>query len=134
MMKRNMRKNSKPRVYSYIVTHDTGFAPNPFWGSCTLACCKPVIRRVAEVGDIIVGLSSKTLKEKPHHLIYAMKVTEDPITFDEYYNSKKYFKKKPVINASYKDFVGDNIYIGDSYKGNGKIHNTPKKRGNGFEY
>ena len=28
-------------LYSYIVKHDNGFAPNPFHGFCTLACCKP---------------------------------------------------------------------------------------------
>ena len=34
-------------VYSYIVAYDSGFAPNPFHGTCTLACCKPTIRRTA---------------------------------------------------------------------------------------
>ena len=32
-------------IYEYVMTDDTGFAPNPFYGICTLACCKPVIRR-----------------------------------------------------------------------------------------
>ena len=45
------------KLYSYILTHDTGFSPNPFFGYCTLACCKPDIRRVAKVGDWIVGLA-----------------------------------------------------------------------------
>jgi len=35
------------KVYSYIVAYDSGFAPNPFHGICTLACCKPTIRRTA---------------------------------------------------------------------------------------
>lgn len=48
-------------VYSYIVTHDTGFAPNPFHGVLTLACCKPAIRRAAEVGDVIVGLTPRVV-------------------------------------------------------------------------
>ena len=47
------------KLYSYIVAHDGGFAPNPFWGYCTLANCKPKIRQTAKVGDWIVGLSSK---------------------------------------------------------------------------
>jgi Nucleotide modification associated domain 2 len=29
------------KVYSYVVRCDTGFAPNPFWGYCTLAACTP---------------------------------------------------------------------------------------------
>ena len=28
------------RIYAYVVTHDNGFAPNPFHGFCTLATCK----------------------------------------------------------------------------------------------
>jgi len=43
-------------VFSYVVKNDGGFAPNPFHGSCTLACCKPKIRNVASAGDIVVGL------------------------------------------------------------------------------
>ena len=32
-------------VYEYVMTSDSGFAPNPFHGTCTLACCKPRIRK-----------------------------------------------------------------------------------------
>lgn len=34
-------------IYVYTMTSDTGFAPKPFGGLCTLACCKPQIRRAA---------------------------------------------------------------------------------------
>lgn len=61
------------RLYSYIVAHDTGFAPNPFWGWCTLATCKPRIRKSAGVGDWIIGL---TPKRAGNRLLYAMKVEE----------------------------------------------------------
>ncbi len=43
------------RIYAYILKVDSGFAPNPFHGWCTLACCKPAIRRKARPGDWIVG-------------------------------------------------------------------------------
>src|SRR5262245_31415483 len=43
------------RLYSYVVARDYGFAPNPFYGFCTLATCKPDIRRTADIGDWIVG-------------------------------------------------------------------------------
>ena len=66
------------RLYAYIVRWDDGFAPNPFHGVLTLACCKRVIRRVAQVGDYIVGLSSKP----DNHIVYAMRVSET-MTFDE---------------------------------------------------
>ncbi len=42
-------------IHSYIVRYDSGFAPNPFYGFCTLATCKPDIRKHAQVGDWIVG-------------------------------------------------------------------------------
>lgn len=45
------------KYFFYILKHDSGFAPNPFYGFCTLATCKPEIRKQAEVGDWIVGLA-----------------------------------------------------------------------------
>ncbi len=44
------------RLFTYKVAHDGGSAPNPFYGLCTLAICKPAIRRVAKKRDVIVGL------------------------------------------------------------------------------
>ncbi|MGE3595803.1 MAG: hypothetical protein AB7N70_09645 [Dehalococcoidia bacterium] len=42
---------------SYKMTHDTGFAPNPFWGCLTLATCKPGIRQTRGPGDWIAGFT-----------------------------------------------------------------------------
>lgn len=39
------------KLFSYVVAREYGFAPNPFFGWCTLATCKPKIRVTAEVGD-----------------------------------------------------------------------------------
>lgn len=50
-----------PRLYSYILSHDEGFSPNPFRGVLTLACCKSAIRRAAAVGDVIVGLTPRVV-------------------------------------------------------------------------
>ena len=87
---------------------DTGFAPNPFWDYCTLACCKPQIRRTAKEGDWIVGLSKRRFGNK---IIYAMKITEKPLTFDQYFNSPHFKNKIPDMRS--KDIInrrGDNIY------------------------
>ena len=95
------------KIYSYIVNHDTGFAPNPFYGYCTLANCKPKIRKTAEVGDLIFGLSCKARDNK---LIYAMQVNEK-ITFTEYFNDNRFKPKRPNFNV--KKIIckcGDNIY------------------------
>jgi hypothetical protein len=95
------------RLHSYIVTHDTGFSPNPFWGCCTLADCKPAIRRTAHVGDWIVGL---TPKSDGNRLIYAMQV-EEILTFEDYYRDSRFAAKMPdysKLKIVHK--CGDNIY------------------------
>ena len=45
----------QPDLFSYTVDTDSGFAPNPFGGICTLACCKPKIRQSANVQDWVIG-------------------------------------------------------------------------------
>ena len=95
------------KLYSYIVAHDGGFAPNPFWGYCTLANCKPKIRRTAKVGDWVVGLSPKA---KGNRVIYAMQV-EEILTYAQYYRDERFSEKIP--NYSKRKVIckrGDNIY------------------------
>lgn len=95
------------KLYSYIVKHDTGFAPNPFWGCCTLACCKPAIRRTAQVGDWIVGLSTKS---KGNSVVYVMEVSEK-MTFEGYFKDKRFKEKIPnMFSDDIKKTRGDNIY------------------------
>lgn len=99
-----------PRLFSYAMTSDSGFAPNPFHGSMTLACCKPQIRRVAQVGDYVIGTYSidKSLGGDGH-VVYAMRVT-CTVTFDEYSAADKFKCKKPSRNGSDIAMAGDNIY------------------------
>lgn len=99
------------KMYSYVVTRDFGFAPNPFHGYCTLATCKPTIRRNASVGDWIIGTGSVT-KKMGYKLIYAMRVTEI-LTFQEYWEDDRFFCKRPVSNGSLAQMYGDNIYWKD---------------------
>ena len=47
-----------PRLFSYCIPVDDAAAPNPFWGYCTLAICKPGHWRVAQVGDWVIGTGS----------------------------------------------------------------------------
>jgi hypothetical protein len=96
------------KLYMYVVDRDFGFAPNPFHGICTLATCKPAIRRNAKIGDWVVGMGGKRLKATGK-CIFAMQVSE-VITFDKYWNDKRFIEKKPVRNGSKKMLVGDNIY------------------------
>lgn len=95
-------------VFIYVVAWDLGFAPNPFGGVCSLACCKPDIRRLASVGDWIVGMGGGRLKATGR-CIFAMQVSE-ALTFDEYWVDARFQFKRPVRNGARKKMVGDNIY------------------------
>lgn len=110
------------KLYAYVMTYDTGFAPNPFYGVCTLACCKPKIRSsvanslgkiIKEQNDEIrqseirkkniwiAGFAGKDLKAKSenislkeNYLVYLMQVT-DCITIEEYSNNPDFQSKIP---------------------------------------
>ena len=103
------------------MTHATGFAPNPFDGYMTLACCKPMIRKkgIVDVGDWIVGVGSKTMEANgegdrrayDNKIIYAMKVC-CLIPWTEYYQKCKELKLFTKIHESGTTFdkYGDCIY------------------------
>ena len=100
------------RLHSYVVARDYGFAPNPFFGVCTLATCKPRIRSVAQVGDWVVGTGSKK-RRREKHVVYAMRVTA-AMTFNEYWKDSRFQVKKPNLRGSKKQAFGDNIYSRDA--------------------
>jgi hypothetical protein len=99
-------------LYIYVVARDYGFAPNPFHGYCTLATCKPRIRKQAKAGDWVIGMGGGRLKAKGR-CIFAMQVTEK-LTYNEYWADPRFLVKRPVRNGSSKMMVGDNIYYRDS--------------------
>lgn len=101
---------SMANLHSYIVRYDSGFAPNPFHNFCTLATCKPGIRRYAEIGDWIVGTgSNRKGVRRGGFLVHAMRVTAES-TFAEYWNDPRFEKKKPNLDGSYRMACGDNVY------------------------
>jgi len=98
-------------LHSYVVRYDSGFAPNPFYGYCTLSTCKPKIRTAAAVGDWIVGSGSGSRKvQLTGQLVYAMRVTET-LTWDQYSADPRFQPKKPFRRGSRKQTCGDNIYF-----------------------
>lgn len=101
-----------PRLYTYVVRHDTGFAPNPYHGYCTLACCKPLIRKCARPGDWILGGGAVT-KGRGAQVVFVMQVSET-LTRMEYWDDPRFAAKKPRIDGSYDEWVGDNIYYEDA--------------------
>ena len=52
------------RLFSYVVARDYGFAPNPFYEMCTLATCKPRIRKLLSVVIGSSGQGAKVLDTK----------------------------------------------------------------------
>jgi hypothetical protein len=94
-------------MYSHILRFDSGFAPNPFGGVCTLACCKPVLRRKSKLGDLILGVSSK---RRGYRLVYAMEVGE-VMTFADYWSDPRFARKRPDWSGTSRvDYCGDNCY------------------------
>ena len=106
------------KVCAYIMTNDTGLAPNPFHDVCTLAVCTPNhVRANVNSGDYIVGIAGATLCKKfrppvnihEPRIIYIMKV-DKCMGLNDYYNTNEYFKKIPTLNGSSIDMCGDNFY------------------------
>ena len=72
------------KLLSYVVDHDTGFAPNPTDGFCTLVHCKHGIGNgwrniveLAEEGDWIIGTGGKSSKSCGNgRIVYIMRVDE----------------------------------------------------------
>lgn len=113
-----------PVLHSYIVAYDSGFAPNPFNGFCTLATCKPEIRKYASIGDWIIGTgSNRKGVRRGGYLVYAMRVQE-AMTFAAYWNDPRFARKKPNLHGSYRMACGDNIYYHDPARGGWKQLNS----------
>ena len=118
------------KLLSYIIKHDTGLAPNPFWNYCTLAVCTPNhINARLQKDDWILGLSSKNTGNK---IVYLMKLTEEKMSFDDYFYDYRFDKKKPNIRGNNKQLVGDNFYhLNNSGKWEQMhtlLHNTEEER------
>ena len=103
-------------LYSYVLRYDTGDAPNPYGGMCTLTVCKPAIRRTAQEGDWIIGTGSKhsPIGNVAGYLVYAMRVSKK-LTMAEYdrYCHKELSMKIPGHQAhsrSLENLVGDSLY------------------------
>lgn len=102
-------------LFSYVVHWDHGFAPNPFFGVCTLATCKPRIRKKAELGDWIVGTGGARRPTRGR-AIFVMRVTEIS-NFDDYWRDERFKRKRPIVEGSYKVRFGDNIYHREGRQG-----------------
>lgn len=95
------------KLCSYIVREDTGLAPNPFWGACTLAVCTPNHQGSRlEVGDWIAGFLNKS---RGYRFLYAMRISEI-LGMHEYYHDHRFAPKRPNLRGTWKERCGDNFY------------------------
>jgi hypothetical protein len=108
------------KLYSYVVEHDTGRAPNPYFGVCTLCRCKyrsspgkpKNVVELAKKGDWIVGTGGANRRRSAGHgkLVYAMRVDEK-LTRKKYYADPRFAKKRVE-----KSPQGDNEPPGGSFE------------------
>lgn len=108
------------KLISYTITHDYGFAPNPYFDYLTLATCKPKIRAFAKVGDIIIGSGSS--KGIGMNKIICVGIISEIINMNNYFTDKRFQHKKPNNNSP-EASRGDNIY----YKKNDTWEQLPQK-------
>lgn len=104
------------KLYSYVVEHDNGYAPNPYFDLCTLCRCKfrksaegrkNIVER-AEVGDWVIGTGGASKRSAGHgKLVYAMRVDEK-LPRGKYFTDSRFKEKKPVKTGTYEQTRGDN--------------------------
>ena len=101
------------RLFAYKMTHDTGFAPNPFWGYLTLTTCKPGIRKHKRPGDWVAGFTSKGLCGDwvgDERLVFLMQ-GEEKMALTDYFHDRRFqsrIPRDPPVANVYR--CGDNIY------------------------
>jgi hypothetical protein len=92
---------------------DTGFAPNPYHGVLTLACCRPDIRRNASEKDWIMGVGRKAFECDKPKLIYLAKIKNKLRRATYWYDyPEKRFEAKVGNHC-----LADNIYEPDGQGG-----------------
>jgi len=113
------------RVCTYVMTHDSGMAPNPFHGVCTLAVCTPNhMRARLGTGDWIMGLTGTRLQQKigqaasDRRVVYVMRI-DGCMDLDTYY--QQHPEKRPKKSGSPIQIAGDAFYRKNS---NGNLHHT----------
>lgn len=93
------------KLLKYVMTNDSGLAPNPYFDVCSLALCTPNhMNANLAPGDWIVGHSSRATGRR---LIYAMRLTK-VLPMEEYF--RDYPDKRPNPHGTLPQQYGDNMY------------------------
>jgi hypothetical protein len=120
------------RTYLYKLTSDRGgapCAPPPRPGAdplLSLAICKPAVRRTAQPGDRILGLTSRVLEQRdgypPLSVIYAAVITE-VLDATAYYAPRSPFRTRPDCIYRYDRASGTLAHTGKT-----GLHADPRHR------
>lgn len=117
------------KLYTYIVTEDTGFAPNPFFQWCTLALATPNhMHARAFSGDWIAGFFHVS---GHYRLLYAMEV-QLRLSLRDYFLHPDFACKKPDVKGTDEQKCGDNFYSLEN--GTWLQHETLHHRGNAWKH
>ena len=120
---------SKRRTYLYKLTSDRGGAPCALPSGpeadalLTLAICKPAIRRTAQTGDRILGITSHSLANREGYplcaVIYAA-VVEQGIEARDYFSAEGVFQSRPDCIYEFHQQNGRAAHTGRT-----KLHSAP---------
>jgi hypothetical protein len=109
------------KLYSHVITDDTGLAPNPFHGFCTSALCTPSHKNAKlGNGDWLIGNSRR---REGNRLVYAMRISE-VLRMNDYFQDGRFECKKPKPDGTSIEQCGDNIYFRG---GNGQWKRLPSR-------
>jgi len=92
-------------LFSYVVDHDLGFAPNPHSGYCTLVHCKfggvsgrRNIVELADVGDWVLGTGGQNKDSAGNgKLIYFMRVDEK-LRFKDFLADRRFHGRRDCLD------------------------------------
>ena len=96
------------KLYSHVITDDTGLAPNPFHDFCTSAVCTPSHKNAKlGNGDWLIGNSRR---REGNRLVYAMRIAE-VLSMNDYFRDDRFERKKPKPDGTWIEQCGDNMYF-----------------------
>jgi hypothetical protein len=96
------------RLWRYVMVTDNGGAPNYDAPYPTLAICKPMIRKGAEVGDMIMGFAGSIMAPGNPNCVLWAGVISEKLTFESYWSDLRFRSKRPGVSRR-----PDNIYRPD---------------------
>jgi hypothetical protein len=91
------------KIWRYVIVNNAGAAPNYGPPLTTLAICKPMIRKGAKPGEMIIAFAGKPILSDPNRVVWAG-VVREKLTFEEYWRDPRFAKKKPKATSRPDNF------------------------------